>query len=79
MKQSLIVFVDDGAAPVLGMLLLLNSMMYKVEGVPQILDPSWMSPGELLLDIAAGLHGGQSFDHLYIGWARCQVRCFTAG
>ena len=42
----------------------------QVEVIPQVLDalvgeaPVVMSPGELLLDIAAGLQGGQSLDHL---------------
>merc|ERR1719237_1337003 len=42
----------------------------QVEIIPQVLDslvgeaPVVMSPGELLLDITAGLQGGQSLDHL---------------
>ena len=77
-----------------------DNLRGQVEVIPQVLDtlvgeaPVVMSPGELLLDIATGLQGGQSFDHLNnaleifelkhvfikpVGWGRCQARRAWAG
>jgi len=47
-----------------------DNLRGQVEVIPQVLDtlvgeaPVIMSPGELLLDIAAGLEGGQGLDDL---------------